>query len=123
MRKLSFVFCLFVLILAPASSFATSNNPLISANETIDNEGDTNESFHLSPVGFDKILTVLIVEGEPSDIKLEILDKSSHIKYAAQYSFANAEWAEVDLSLLAGGTYTIKLTSGNHTQVESIILP
>lgn len=123
MKKLSLVLCLFVSILAPASSFAFSNNPFSKASEAIDNEENSDDSFHLSTIGFDKVLTILSVKPDSSDIKMEILDKSNHIKYAAQHSFAGVEWTEVDLSRLAAGSYTVRLTSGTHTQVDTIILP
>ena len=123
MNKLSLVFCLFVSILAPASSFASSNPLLSSSTEISKNEGISTPEILLAPVGFDKVLTLVVTGTEQTDVKVEIRDSKNRIKYASQISVKDAEVAEIDLSRLAGGSYAVKITQGEYEQIETIILP
>ena len=121
MNKLSLVFCLFVSILAPASSFAFSSTHAPDSTEIVENESTKASDMLLLPVGFDKVLTLISTSAEQTDIKVEILDESDHIKYASQYS--TMEVVEIDLSRLTGGTYLVKISQGDYVQLERIILP
>ena len=123
MNKLSLVFCLFVSILAPASSFASSNPLLSSSTEISENEGISTPEILLAPVGFDKVLTLVVTGAEQTDVKVEIRDSKNRIKYASQISVKDAEVAEIDLSRLAGGSYAVMISQGEYEQIETIILP
>ena len=115
MTKLAFIFCLFVSTLAPASSFAFSSNNATTALET----GPT--VVEVAAVGFDKVLSMVVLE--QTDVKIQILDKAEHIRYASQFSTTEMEIVELDLKRLPAGTYSLKITIGNQTQTETLILP
>ena len=112
MTKLSFIIVLFISILAPASSFAfTTNSPIETAEQAPEVE--------IAAIGFDKVLNMVIMSEGETNVNVQILDKADHIKYASQVLATDMEVVEVDLKRLPAGTYTLKITLGDHTQTEN----
>ena len=116
MTKLSFIIVLFVSILAPASSFAFANN---TPTETAEQAPEV----EIAAVGFDKVLNMVVMGEIETDVNVQILDNADHIKYASQVAATDMEVVELDLKRLPAGTYTLKITLGDHTHVETLILP
>ncbi|MEM9720992.1 MAG: hypothetical protein AAGA10_17140 [Bacteroidota bacterium] len=115
MTKLAFIFCLFVSTLAPAASFASSSN---NPTATLETQSTVVE---VAAVGFDKVLSMVV--WEETVVKIQILDKAEHIKYASQFSSTEMEVVALDLKRLPAGTYSLKITIGDQTQTETLILP
>ena len=117
-------------ILGIAALFVPTHGFTIQAQHLDQNGGgkeetEVSEGFevYVSDVGFDKTLTLLVLESKESNIKLQIVDKSGSDIFASHLNVKHSNEIIVDLSFLPRGTYDIVLSQGENSYEESRIFP
>ena len=100
-----------------ASAQAESNSP--STFES----AQTEQEIIVTPVGFDKVLSLILFDVEGSQVEVEITQDHTGFAFKTSLRVIDTEVLEMDLSDFEGGTYTLSLTAGDYTQTQTVIFP
>ncbi len=109
-----------LLLLPFFSTLAIAHSPTPSNDVTATND---EQEILLSPVGFDKVLSLIIFEVDQPTLNVELSQNKVGRIFNNSYSTPESEVLEIDLSDFEAGTYTLKIVSGDYTQVHTLILP
>ena len=115
MKKLS---TLLLLAFFSTLAFAHTATP---SNDNTNNQD--NEEILVAPIGFDKVLSLIIFEVEQPTLDVELSQNKVGRVYNNSFSGSESEVLEIDLSDFESGTYTLKITAGDYSKVHTLILP
>ena len=83
----------------------------------------TEQEIIVAPVGFDKVLSLILFDVESPQIGVEISQKHSGFTFKTSLRMMDSEVLEMDLADFEGGTYSLTLTAGDYTQTQTVIFP
>jgi len=78
---------------------------------------------HVEEVGFDQTLTLLVLTADATELNMELRDADGYLVYSTSRNITNQDVVEIDLSEVEAGTYELTLALGDHSQVQTLIMP
>ncbi len=101
-----------------AHAHATTANP--SDKEEVKKQ---TQEIMVAPVGFDKVLSLLLFEIDDPQVDIEISQNSVGMVFKTSLKVSEVDVLEVDLNDFEGGTYTLRVGAGEYAKVHTLILP
>ncbi len=108
-----------LLLLAFFSTLAFANPSTPSNDDT----ASTEQEIVVTPVGFDKVLSMIAFNIETPNVEIELSQNTVGMVYKTTMRISDSEVIEMDLNDFETGTYTLKVVAGAYTTVQTIILP
>lgn len=116
MKRLSFT-----LLLALFSTLAFAQAP--STISQIENSIESTQEIMVTPVGFDKVLSLLLFDVESTQLEISLSQVSTGFSFKTALTTQDSEVVEMDLNDFEGGTYALEITVGDFTTQHTLILP
>ena len=107
---------LFLAFFFTLSAFANSESPTI-------NPEPSQEVVLVSHVDFNKTLNMVMLDTEMKGFTVKLEDQNGNEIFRTQVRIGETEVMEIDLSDIEGGTYQLKVITGDQEQTESVIVP
>lgn len=127
MKKLALIIILLISILAPAHSIAftsiTSNTPIQSENVDSDKKEDLETEIAIDTPGFDKQLTIVVLNPEITRFNIKLSDSSGTSIVSSTLVPTEEGIATMDLSDFEQGFYQITTQIGENVYEQTIVLP
>ena len=116
MKRLSFT-----LLLALLSTLAFAQAPTSTSQE--ESSTETSQDIMVTPVGFDKVLSLLLFDVESTQLEISLSQASTGFSFKTVLTTQDSEVVEMDLNDFEGGTYVIEISVGTYTTQHTLILP